>query len=439
MARRPEPDRPRRVAFDLLRAVDERDAYANLLMPSLLRDAGLTDRDAGFATELAYGTLRMQGQHDYILAQVVDRPIADLDPPLLTLLRLGIHQLHQMRVPHHAAVAATVELARAVVGESRASLVNAVLRKVSTRTLDDWLSDAPESARYSHPQWIIDAFAMALGSSQRLVDVLEADNTPAAVTLAVRDEQLRPTLIERGAQPGRWSPWALSWKGALNLPALGSAALGVQDEGSQWVTMALTEVEIPRDRRWLDMCAGPGGKAALLSLIAERRDQAIELIANEIAPHRADLVRAQVRANTEVMIGDATTLQERITTGFDRILLDAPCSGIGALRRRPEARWRRTARDIGSLRPLQGHLLRAGLDLLNPGGVLAYVTCSPHTAETIQIVDAGVKGRSDVKVIPVADVIEVPPGAERGPYVQLWPDLHGTDGMFLALIQREDQ
>lgn len=429
---RPRPDRPRRLAFDLLRAVDERDAYANLLMPTLMRDAGLADRDAGFATELGYGTLRMQGQHDFVLAQVVDRPLAQIDPPVLSLLRLGVHQIHHMRVPVHAAVGETVELARAVVGESRASLVNAVLRKVASRSLDEWLVTAPAADRFSHPQWIVDAFTAALPDADQIDDLLTADNLPPRVTLAVRDPDVRERIIQGGGEPSARSPFAVVWHGALNLPELGGPLLGVQDEGSQLVTLALVDVPVRSDHRWLDMCAGPGGKAALLSAIAAERDHTIRVLANEISAHRADLVAAQVRPNTEVVVGDALDLSGE----FDRILLDAPCSGIGALRRRPEARWRRSVRDVAALRPLQADLLRHGLSLLAEGGVLAYVTCSPHVAETVQIIRQVLSDRTDIEIeAPPAVVAEIP-DLTRGQFVQFWPHLHGTDGMFLALLRR---
>ena len=195
--RRPNPDAPRRAAFDLLRAVDERSAYANLVLPAMLRERSLTGRDAAFATELAYGTLRGRGTYDVVLAACVDRPLDRLDPPVLDLLRLGTHQLLAMRVPQHAAVGATVELARATVGDGRASLVNAVLRKVSAADRDQWLARvggdrdrdpvAFLAVTYSHPTWVVEAMRDALGGSlPALEELLAADNLPAAVTLVAR-------------------------------------------------------------------------------------------------------------------------------------------------------------------------------------------------------------------------------------------------------------
>jgi 16S rRNA (cytosine967-C5)-methyltransferase len=423
--------------------VEERDAYANLVMPALLKEHGLADRDAGFATELGYGTLRMQGQHDAILALNVDRPLDSVDPSVVTVLRLGLHQLHQMRVPDHAAVGETVELARAVLGESRASFVNAVLRSVAKKPLEQWLAAISEvspsdhlAVTYSHPQWIVDAFAEVLPSQEEVEALLKADNEPAGVTLVVRNEKLRDQLKEEGALPGRYSPWALEWSGSLaGLPGLGTPDLGVQDEGSQLVTLAMTRVPVEDEERWLDMCAGPGGKAALLSRIAADRSAKISIVANEISAHRARLVQAVVGENTEVRVGDGREVEGL----FDRVLIDAPCSGIGALRRRPEARWRRTARDVGQLRPLQLELLITGLAALKPGGVLAYVTCSPHLAETVGIVQGALRQNPGFKVLPACEFLPEVIGGERGDFLQLWPHRHGTDGMFLALIQRPKQ
>uniref|UniRef100_UPI0017FD4777 transcription antitermination protein NusB n=1 Tax=Sporichthya sp. TaxID=65475 RepID=UPI0017FD4777 len=196
--RRPGPADPaREAAFDLLRAVDERDAYANLVLPGLLRERGLSGRDAAFATELGYGTLRGQGTYDVIVGACVDRPVAKLDPPVLDVLRLGAHQLLAMRTPSHAAVSATVELCRSMVGPGPAGLVNAVLRKVSARDLEAWVAElAPDptadragylALRHAHPRWVVSAFADALGGDWDEVDAaLAADNVPPRVTLAAR-------------------------------------------------------------------------------------------------------------------------------------------------------------------------------------------------------------------------------------------------------------
>jgi len=446
--RRPQPDAPRRAAFDLMRAVAERDAYANLVLPELLRDRHLEGRDAGFATELAYGTLRGQGTYDAVIAACIDRPLDKVDPPVLDVLRLGVHQLLSMRVPPHAAVAATVELARAVVGDGRASFVNAVLRKVGGRDLTEWVAEvAPDAERdpighlavaYSHPKWVVQSMADALGGSlEQTRAVLVADNEAALVTLVARPGRCTvEELVEAGAEPARWSPYAATWPGGAprSLAQVRDGRAGVQDEGSQLVALALAGAPIDGlDARWLDLAAGPGGKAALLAGLAAERGGF--LVAGERQPHRAALVARSLSEGAAAVVADGTAGPWR-PGSFDRVLADVPCTGLGALRRRPEARWRRQPSDIASLAPLQRSLLVAAIEAVRPGGLVAYVTCSPHLAETRVVVGDVLKGRDDVEVLDARPYLPGVPDLGPGPYVQLWPHLHGTDAMFLALLRR---
>jgi len=367
--RRPQPDAARRVAFDVLRAVDERDAYANLVLPDLLTSREIEGRDAAFATELTYGTLRLTGTYDVVLAACVDRPLDQVDPPVLDVARLGAHQLLAMRVPAHAAVSATVELARAVLGDGRAKFVNAVLRRVGARDLASWVSElAPAydvdpvghlAVAHSHPRWVVSAVRDALhGSLEETTALLAADNVPAAVTLVARPGRADVAeLLAAGAQLGRWSPFAAALPGGDPgaIAAVREGRAGVQDEGSQLVALALAAAPVEgSDRWWLDLCAGPGGKAALLGALA--RERGGRLVAAELAPHRARLVRHAVGGDGDVVVADGRSPAWR-AAGFDRVLVDAPCTGLGALRRRPEARWRRTAEDVAPLAALQRALL----------------------------------------------------------------------------------
>jgi 16S rRNA (cytosine967-C5)-methyltransferase len=453
--RRPRPDPPRRAAFDLLRAVDERDAYANLVLPTLLRERGLDGRDAGFATELAYGTLRGRGTYDAVLSACVDRPLDAVDPPVLDLLRMGAHQLLAMRVPSHAAVSATVELARGVVGDGRASFVNAVLRKVAARDLDGWVAVvAPERATdplgylavaTSHPRWVVDAMRDRLGTLAATEQLLAADNVAPEVALVARPGRSEVAdLLAAGALPGRWSPFAARWPGGDPgaLAAVRSGAAGVQDEGSQLVAVALAEAPVAGpDRWWLDLCSGPGGKAALLAGLAAQRGAA--LLACEPQQHRAVLVDRALGDSTSgaepsawVAVADGRNGPWR-PGSFDRVIADVPCTGLGALRRRPEARWRRRPADIARLGPLQRSLLSAAVDAVRPGGLVAYVTCSPHLAETEVVVGDVLSARDDLEVLDARPFLPGVPELGPGPYVQLWPHVHGTDAMFLALMRRE--
>jgi 16S rRNA (cytosine967-C5)-methyltransferase len=439
-------DPARQAAYDALRAVDLDDAYLNLTLPRLLVERGVTGRDAAFATELAAGTARRQGSYDAILDTVARGGVEALQPPVLTALRLGAHQLLSMRVPSHAAVGTSVELVRADVGERPVRMVNAVLRRVGSQTLEGWLDQlAPAheddpvghlSVRYSHPRWIVAEFLRLLGDSEAEA-LLEADNVAPAVTLVGRPSVAEPR--GEGITPGRWSPYA----GVLDggdpgaLEDVRSGRLGVQDEGSQLVALALAAAELAGpDERWLDLCAGPGGKAALLTGLA--RERGAVLVANERQPHRAVLVRSGLRAYgppATVLCGDGTR-PAWLAGSFDRVLVDAPCSGLGALRRRPESRWRRTPDDLTTLVPLQRALLGSALDATRTGGVVAYVTCSPHHAETREVVDAVLLAREDVGEEDARALLPAVTGLGAGPHLQLWPHRHGTDAMFMSLLRK---
>lgn len=432
---------PRRVAFDVLRQVTGDGAYANLALAKRLATAGLDGRDAALVTELVAGTCRLMGTYDRILEAASGRKLASLQPAVVDLLRLGSHQLLGMGVKKHAAVSATVELARSTVGQRVTGLVNAILRKVSARTLDEWTEQlaavaAPRDAlavRGHHPRWIVDAYAEVLPESE-LEEALAANNVPPVPSLVVR-----PGLAEVSdlvdARPAAWSPFgATSTLTPAEQPLVREGRAGVQDEGSQLVAWALARVDAPHGP-WLDMCAGPGGKAALLAGLARR--SGTWLLAGEAQEHRARLVRQALSAypdGTTTVTADGTS--PAWGRSFARVMVDVPCSGLGALRRRPESRWRRSPADVTALAGLQRALLRSALDSVVEGGVVAYVTCSPHRAETVEVVDDVLAERADVHRLHAADYLPEVPGCELGDDVQLWTHRHGTDAMYLALLTR---
>ncbi len=542
--RSPRPADPRRTAYDVLAAVRDREAYANLLLPRLLADRQLSGRDAALATELAYGTLRGQGTYDAVLATCSDRPLEKLDPPVLDVLRLGTHQLLSTRVGAHAAVATSVDLAKSVAGPRVSGYVNAVLRRVATRDLDAWLDIvAPDPAtdpdgnlavRFSHPRWIAAAYRAALGESagasftglepasrefprggpagqpvpqaaateapahpagtaatqgaagdedsgDRAVELAGAEPAAAPVVteleaaLAAGNARPRVTLaafpagpprdeiMPAGAEPGRWSPYAFTLAGGDPAPIVESGAAAVQDEGSQLAAIALSRAPVtprpaenepaaprpaegePAAERWLDMCAGPGGKARLLYGLAAERGA--RLTAAELHPHRAALVRDALTAAGRNIAGEPTAFEVLVADStkppwpagaFDRVLLDVPCSGLGALRRRPEARWRKTEADLAELTALQRALLDSALTAVRPGGVVAYVTCSPVPAETSAVVTDVAASRPGTEVLDASAALPAIP-AERATnplFAQLWPHRHGTDAIFIALLRR---
>lgn len=440
---------PRAAALELLRAVREDDAYANLQLPVILAQRGISGRDAAFATELAYGTLRGQGWYDAVLDSCITRE--SVEPALRDILRLGAHQILSMRVPDHAAVDSCVRLARAAGApggaDARAGFVNAVLRRVARddeaaweqRLRGDRAADDPEwlAVHTSHPAWIVRALRDALGTRRaELPALLAADNVAARPSLVARPGRMsvQELLDEPGVEPGRLSPLAATLReGAPDAVAsVREGRAGVQDEGSQLVALALARAPGPH-RTWLDMCAGPGGKSAVLAGLALEAGGA--LVCVEPHEHRAALVRSAAPA-AQVLVGDARQAPWG-DARFDRVLVDAPCTGLGALRRRPEARWRRTTADLSALGPLQRELLQAGIDAAAPGGVIAYVTCSPHLAETELVVSDVVRRRTDVVIEDAHELLPEVSDAGEGPFVQLWPHRHGTDAMFLAVLRRQ--
>lgn len=420
----------------MLKAVRVEDAYANLVLPHVLGRLGLSGRDAAFATELASGTLRGQGTYDAILAGCVDRPLAKVEAKVLDALRLGTHQLLAMRVPTHAAIATTVDLVKSKVGPGAGGFANAVLRKVAERSMAEWTEGMALPERTSHPAWMVELLRDALDVPDELEALLAADNAPPRVTLVARPGRASRAEIE--GEPTTFSPYGVRLAGGspLEVPAVAEGRAGVQDEGSQLVALALAQAPVKgRDERWLDLCAGPGGKAALLDALAA--EAGAVLIGNERQHHRARLVRA----NGVARVVAADGIRPPFAPGtFDRVLVDAPCSGLGALRRRPEARWRRRPADVTELVPLQRDLLRSALDLTRPGGVVVYATCSPVLAETRDVVVAVVSEDPGVLLEPVSGAAGDVPDA-RGPLpgtVQLWPHRHGTDAMFIAALRKEE-
>lgn len=443
----------RRIALDVIRAVGESDAYANLLLPVRIERAKLSPPDAGLATELTYGTLRMQGYYDAVIAAAAGRPTSKIDPAILDVLRLACHQVLSMRVADHAAVDESVQLAKTVGSNSAVGFVNAVLRTVTRNSPDDWRErvlagaggDEALALESSHPLWIVRAFKAALaaeGRSEELAELLSEDNVAPRVSLAALPGL--STVDELDAYPGAFAPTAavLDSGDPLQLVAVREGRARVQDEGSQLAALVLSRAKpIAAGERWLDMCAGPGGKAALLA--AEAAIGGAVLTANELVPARAELVRKALGAlpsSPEVLELDGAAIGESHPGEFDRILLDAPCTGLGALRRRPEARWRKVPKDVAQLSGLQSELLNSAVRALKPGGVLAYVTCSPHLAETKVIVEGALKRWPSLERINTKRVIDAvtrtPLDLPDAEHVQLWPHRHGTDAMFIQLLTK---
>lgn len=446
--RQPKLNDPRAVALALLTAVRERDAYANLELASLLRKAKLDERDTGLATELSYGTTRAQGQLDRIIAKAAGRSPNKIDAEALDVLRLGAYQLLYTRVAQHAAVDTTVELAKGAGLIRAAGFINAVMHKISAHDLADWTKILQEgvedpfermSIGTAHPEWIVRAFANSLGKdAAELPQLLEADDARPKVHLAARPGAItaEELALITGGDEGELSPYAvhLSSGSPGDIEPVKEHLAAVQDEGSQLVALAAANMPLDGDDsgRWLDLCAGPGGKATMLGALADISGAHVTAV--EVAPHRAKLIEGAT-AGLPVTVKVADGRDPGLDTGFDRVLVDAPCTGLGALRRRPESRWRRNAEDVAELTALQKELLASALELVRPGGIVVYATCSPHLSETVAVVKDAVR-RHKAEILDVREGLPEALASQEGPWVQLWPHRHGTDAMFMCALRR---
>ena len=440
-------DKPRLLAFDVLTRVREDDAYANLILPRMLRERNITDRDAAFTTEITYGTLRTLGVLDAVIAECSSRGLDQIAPEVLDALRLGAYQLLYTRVEPHAAVDTTVRLVEAAGQEKAKGFANGIMRTISRTKPAAWIEKltppgeiAAAAFRNAHPEWIAQSFSRVLGLGD-LDAALGADSERPTVHLVARPGEIsaEELALMTGGEEGTYSPYAvhLASGDPGDLEPVREGLAAVQDEGSQLIARAVVEAPLdgPDGGRWLDLCAGPGGKAALMGALA--RIDAAHVDAVEVSPHRAKLVEKTTR-DLPVTVHVADGRSPGLTPGYDRVLVDAPCSGLGALRRRPEARWRKAEGDIAGLAPLQYELLASALELVRPGGVVVYSTCSPDLRETRAIVDRAVAelGAEELDahglVAPMEDV-----GSHRS--VQMWPHRHGTDAMFFAVLRKAGQ
>jgi 16S rRNA (cytosine967-C5)-methyltransferase len=435
------------VAIEALVRV-EAGGYSNLVLPGLLRASGLDSRDRALVTDLVYGTLRQQGQADYLLARTSHRPLPELDPPVRAGLRLGAYQLMAGTAPH-AAVSTTVD---ALAGWSAprsarraAPYANAVLRKVAALgPAWPWpTGDDPDAlaVRTSHPRWIVDMLRRDFGDEAGAI--LASANTPPAVTL--RPNPLRTTAEALTAEltegpdasgvhvaSGQLVKDALLVRGVgdlSRLPAVAEGRATPQDQASQAVAAA---VGARPGERILDLAAAPGGKATAL---AEAMGDDGLVVASDLRPGRAGRVReAALRLglrSVHTIVADGRH-PPMAGDGFDRVLLDAPCSGLGVLRRRPEARWRFDPAAIEGLAALQRELLTAAGAQLRPEGLLAYCVCTLTREETLDIDEWAAGAFPSLTPAPMPG----PPWRPHGRGALLLPNAAGTDGMFLLLLQR---
>jgi 16S rRNA (cytosine967-C5)-methyltransferase len=421
----------RSIALAVILRVTEHGGYSNLALRSALGGAGLHQADRDLATELTYGTLRRKLSLDWAIERESDRPVRAMTPRARALLRLGAYQLLFTRVPAHAAVSETVHLA----GHGEKGFVNAVLRKLSAAP-PEWPSggaDADVAVRTGLAPW-------AVSELRRIVGAPDVEAAASALSerppVCIRTNPCRTTtdrleaaLRRAGLDPRRGGvhDGSLLIEGAApsSLPGFDDGWFAVQDQASAFVVDALD----PHPGEWvLDACAGPGGKAAD---IACRVADGGRLVAADVSATRSGLVRRTLgRLGVDGMVLAQDARNPAVRGRFDRVLVDAPCSGIGSARRRPELLWRPSSRDLSRLARLQVSIASAAADLLRPGGRLVYSVCTFPRAETDAACDALLSKRPDLEPASV----EGPAGA--APRVRLWPHRDGTDAMFVAAFRR---
>ena len=416
---------PRRKAWEFLRDCERSDTYINIALGKML--ASLDKRDRPFATELVNGSVRMRRRLDSYIDSAIERQI---DDETRSVLRLSCYEAFFMSSAEHAIVNEYVSLAKKVVGQARAGFINAVMRRLlRDREMID-IAKLSIGERTSHPDWIVEAYGQIL-RDEELERELLAHNiaaptqvvsfTPLATEIAI------PSSITEHGYRLKVPPGEVS--------EIISGEAFVQDEGSQLVVDLALKSDPERKFRWLDMCAGPGGKFRYLKHFLDPN----HLEGNELHPHRTKLVKDHA-PEYHVSIGEGQLL---VSQGkrYDRILLDAPCTGIGALRRRPDARWRRNEADLKSLVTLQRQLLDSASQILERHGIIAYVTCSPHLLETkVQVFDF-LRRHKNFQLRPI-DPNGLPEQVRDAVTIdgmfQLLTGRHGTDAMFLALLERSD-
>ncbi len=454
----PRPDQTpansgREVALRALRDVDVKAAYANLALDAHLTKSGLSGRDRGLATELAYGVTRRRGTLDWVIGQVSSRPLEQTDPWIRNVLREAVYQfLFMDRIPASAAVDEAVNLARKYGHEGVARFVNGVLRNLLRKlpTLP-WPDPSANpvvalATRHSYPQWLVREWTERFGINAA-VELMEAGNRVPPLTIrANRLKATREAVAEAltaetvTTEPTRFSPQGLvvheltSSAFLDRLKALKAGLFTVQDESSMLVAPALDP-----QPGWtvIDMAAAPGGKSTHL---AELMGNNGRVIAVDIHPHKVDLIMGNAKrlgaTIVEGLCADAREVGKSLTGRADAVLCDVPCSGLGTLARRPDARWRKTAGDSAALVPIQRAILESAALALKPGGVLVYSTCTLQPAENEEMVAAFLQDHPDFHADDLAP--HLPAGLDpAGAYLHLYPHIHGTDGFFIARLKRE--
>ncbi|MHB8780255.1 MAG: 16S rRNA (cytosine(967)-C(5))-methyltransferase RsmB [Candidatus Geothermincolia bacterium] len=446
-------DSARDLAYQIIHRVNTQGAFLNLLIRSTLNRAELPERDAGLLTELAYGVIRNRSRLDFAIDQLSSRPLDELEPALLDLLRLGVFQLLETRISDYAAVNETVNLVTKHVNPGAARMANAILRGVANDpSAIPWpgREDMKRylAVNYSFPEWLVGYLLENFGEEEA-ERLCAAYNVRAPLSLRINTLKMNLSEMQQFLEEQE-----ISFTGSRYIPEavadvsapiaklkqlLKDGRVIFQDESSMLVPYIL---EPQPGELIVDACAAPGGKTTHIAQLTgnEARILAVD-INKERLKSLTGMAKRMGASSIKTLTGDSTKLAELVRGEPDRILLDAPCSGLGTLRRRPELKWRRSRGDIEELTGLQGSLLDGAADALRPGGTLLYSVCTITREETTGVVEAFLERRKDFRPEPAAPKCPLgcPDDAVSGDFIQLLPHRHGTDGMFMARLRKAPQ
>lgn len=440
----------RETAYELTRRVDSGGGYLSLLLRYNLEKSGLGARDRALVAELTYGVQRYRNRLDHIIASFSRRPLDELDPDLLDLLRLGVYQISEMRVPAHAAVNESVDLAKKRLHPGAASYANAVLRAASVGIDDVIWPGEDEIGAYletvcSYPRWLVDYVISSMGEEAAKA-FFAAGNAFPRLTLRVNSTRLdaRALLAEIAARGGKGQPSSLLAEAAVNVTISREGLIDVLDRGycvvqDQSSMLVAHAVDPARGGFFVDACAAPGGKATHLAELGGPESRVVAVDRN---PSRLEALRGVVGrlglVNVEVRGGDATRLSEYVPGPADAVLVDAPCSGLGTLQRRPELKWRRGSSDLADLARAQSELLDGCAPTVRRGGTLVYSVCTFTREETTDVIRDFLAANREYRLDPLAPHLPAGLAAEvgSGGCLQVMPHLHHMEGMFISRLVR---
>lgn len=444
-------DKARETALRVIHAVSEKGGYANILLAEELKRGDLSELDRRFATELVYGVVKAGETLDWIIGRYVDKPVKKMEPWARCILRLGMYQLFYLtKIPRSAAVNESVNLARRYGArlKSSAGFINAVLRRAAREPGTAEFPQGPGKAteylslKEMHPRWLVKRWIREMGF-EAAQKICRFDNEPAILsvrtnTLKITRDDLISRLIEEGclAEKSALVPEGIkiTAHGAMkDLDSLKEGLWQVQDESS----MLVAHVVDPQPGEFvLDVCSAPGGKTTHLAQLMENRGR---IMAGDLYPARLEKVAENARRLginiIETAAGDARCIGERYFRQADRVLVDAPCSGLGVLRRRPDARWRVTAEEMKKLPPLQLEILESASRCVKQGGILVYSTCTMEPAENAGVIEKFLEANKDFSLVETGQYL--PEKKRSGGTVQLLPHIDGTDGFFIARMERK--